>query len=266
MILNESYKKRLQELAGILPEDLNDEGVIKTKKGYKFDFAKDTKKDIISLSFANGRSNKKVMNQTQVQYYFAYKYNEGQKDTEFLKMIKKMDQGLDPENLRLMINKAVIGFDHNFKLNEFDTIIYPKSSSLIIKEIATQCKDKSGVAEMLPDAFIKTLSSEVGIDYDAINKLPEKERDRLMKYMDRVKQKEGNFSIKNVFSWYRKYIKDFIIFNSEQDRRVFNMIVGKRVLLIDDYRTTGTTLREMINQLVQLLPREIVAFVFIKVS
>jgi hypothetical protein len=240
------------------------EGVSVDGDGYKFDFSGDKPGDIMSLSFSNKRTVTRKNSGVPYSYYYAYEFD-SQNDKNLLKAVKMLDDRIDPEKAKLMVNKAVMGLNKNYQLNTFDTIVYPKSGSIVLKEMAKQANDKSGNALMVPDAFVKADRSDIKFDMEKIDKLPEKTKKQVLKMIDNIKNSDGEFKLKEIYARNRKFIKDFVIFNSEDDRRTHNAIAGKKVLLIDDYRTTGTTLKEMMSQLVKLGPSEIVVFLMIKV-
>jgi hypothetical protein len=240
------------------------EGVQVIDGKYHLDFSGDKDGDIMSLSFSDKRTSIRKMEGVPYSYYYAYEFD-SQKDKDLLKAVKTLDDRIDPEKAKMMVNKAVIGLSSKHPLNQFDTIVYPKSSSVVLKEMASQADKKSGNATMIPDVFVKAGRSDIKFDMEKIQKLPESTRKQVMKVIDSIKTGDGEFKLKEIYSRYRKFVKDFIIFNSEEDRRTHNAIVGKKVLLIDDYRTTGTTLKEMMSQLAKLQPSEIVVFLMIKV-
>jgi orotate phosphoribosyltransferase-like protein len=60
--------------------------------------------------------------------------------------------------------------------------------------------------------------------------------------------------------------KDFLIFNQENDRRLYNAVEGKKIILVDDYRTSGTSSKEMLRQLIDLGAKEILIFNLIKLG
>jgi len=240
------------------------EGVTKQDDGFRFDFSGDKEGDIMSLKFPNKRMVKRTTDGVPYSYYFAYEFDSVQ-DKDLLKAIKSLDNSIDTDSIEMLVNKAVIGLDNAVKLNTFDTIVYPTSSSVILKEMGDKAHTKSGNTVLIPDAFVKAARTEINFDFEKINKLPESTKKQVLKMVDAVKSSDGEFKLKEIYARYRKFINDFIIFNSEDDRKVHNAIVGKKILLIDDYRTTGTTLKEMRNKLIELQPSEIVMFLMIKV-
>jgi len=240
------------------------EGISTDGTSYKLDFSGDKEGDIMSLKFSDKINPHRKMDGVTYSYYFAYEFDSAL-DKELLKSIKMLDDKIDPKEAEMFVNKAIIGLDHREKLRTFDTIVYPKSSSIVLGEVAKQANAKSGNAEMIPDIFVKASRDDISFDYEKINKLPDGTKKQVLGVIDKIKTGEGVFKLKEIYSRYRKFISDFLKFNSEEDRHTYNAITGKKVLLIDDYRTTGTSLKEMMSQLVKLQPSEIVVLILIKV-
>jgi orotate phosphoribosyltransferase-like protein len=160
----------------------------------------------------------------------------------------------------------VIGIDEKYKLSSFDAIIYPRSSSKILTVFAEQLAKKSGVAELVPDAFVKASNDEIKFDWEKIENIKdERTKKSVMKVVDSIKNNKSEFKMKEVYPPYRKFVSEFLIFNNEDSRRVFNLIKGK-VLLVDDYRTSGTSLKQMMELLFKYSPDFLLSTILIKIS
>jgi hypothetical protein len=254
---------RIKRFEEYLAENTN-EGVSVNGEKFDLNFGSESPTDIMSLAFSKTKPRKMVKDGVQYSYYFAYTFDNDQ-NKDFLKSVKMMDEKISPTDLSLMLNKAVIGINRLFPLNEFDTIIYPQSSSIVLKELAAKVAEKSGNAESFPDVFLKKAGKDLQLDVDKVETLPEANKKEVYQALEKVRSKE-NFKIKEIRARYRKFFKDFLIFNNEDDRRLVNAITGNRIILIDDYRTSGTTIKEMLEKLIELGPAEVVIFVLIKVD
>lgn len=240
------------------------EGVRREGEVYKLDFSSDADGDIMSLKFSNKRRRKMKSGASVYEYYYAFEFDS--EDKNFLESLKLLDDRISPEEAKMLVNKAVMGFDHTFNAASYDTIVYPQSSSVILKKLATQLHNKAGNAYTIPDSFVKAARSEINFDYKKIETLQPDTKKEVERVIRKIKKDEGTFRIHTVWSKYRKFIQDFIIFNKDQDRKVFNSITGKKVILLDDYRTSGTTLREMMKSLLALKPEKITVFILVKVK
>jgi hypothetical protein len=241
------------------------EGVRKDGESYVFDFKNDLDSDLMSLKFTNRSSRNMTRGNTIYTYYYCYEF-ENDKDRELLKNIKIFSDIIDTNHSELFIKKAIQGLDHRHKLNQFDCIIHPKSSSLLLSKFAKYCNDKSGASVLIPDTFIKVEKSGINFDYEKINAISnEGTKKQIYKAIEKIMSTNDPFKMKEIYAPYRKFIKDFLIVSTE-DKRVNNLIKGKTVLLIDDYRTTGTTLKEMMNMLIDLEAKRVVICVIIDVK
>ena len=239
------------------------EGLRKEGDVFKLDFSGDREGDLMSLKFNSHRRKIVNVNGTECETYHAFSIDNENKD--FLVSLKYFDDKISEAEIHQLINKAVIGFDHEFNAASYDTIVCPKSSSKVLVELADQLYKKSGNATLIPDSLVKLERSEIKFDDEKIEKLPEKTKKEVKKMIERIRNGEGDFKLKSVFSRFRKFLSDFMVFNSENDRKIFNSIVDKNVILVDDYRTSGTTLREMKKQLLKLHPKKITVFILIDV-
>ena len=242
------------------------EGVRQEGDQLIFDFTGDKEGDLMSLSFSSGRSRIQKKGNTEYEYYYAYELpykQQGARDLVY--KLKSMDDTLSKDSIQLLVNKAVIGVDSVHNLSSFDTIIYPKSSSKILTAFAEQLQRKSGVAKLVPDSFVKASREQIKFDWNKIENLDPKTKSAVTKITDTIRGAEGEFKMKEIFAPYRKFISDFLVFNSEESKEVFNSIAGKKIILVDDYRTSGTSLKQMIDILVRYEPEYILAVILVKI-
>jgi hypothetical protein len=244
------------------------EGVRKTGTSYEFDWMTDLPEDLMSLKFKKyrGRTVKMSGSDMTYTYYYAYQIKKSDNSTDLLYAIKTLEDSVDPKDLMMFINKAVMGFDSTFGTSNYNAIIAPKSSSTILDAIVDQMSAKSGASQVFSDAFVKAASTDIKLDMEAVNKLPEKTRKDVEKAFKKATDPSKPFKIKEVWSPHRKFFKDFMLFNSENDRRFYNAVEGQKVILVDDYRTSGTTLKEMLDKLSEAGAAEVAVFILIKVG
>ena len=249
-------------------EQFVEEGVRKTDGGYEFDWMTDLPDDLMSLRFSkySGRTQKVAGTDTTYTYYYAYHLDKSASSTDLMKAIKTLESSISTKDLQMFVNKAVMGFDSTFGSTNYSAIVSPESSSLVLKELTSQLAKKSGVAELFNDSFVKAASTDVKLDVEKVDKLPENTKKEVMRMFGKVTQPGRPFKIKDIFSSHRKFFKDFILFNTEKDRHLVNSVEGQDVILVDDYKTSGTTIKEMIKQLSDAGAKHIVVFVLIKLG
>lgn len=248
-------------------EDWIKEGVRKEGDSYQFDWKTDLPGDIMSLKLSKSRSREMKLPgyDTTYTYYHAYTIQKSTDSTDLMKAIKKLDAG-DEKDIKTFINKAVVGFDQTFGSSNFNSIVSPKSSGIVLDELVEQLKMKSGVAHLFKNSFVKAVSTDIKLDMDKVEALPPLTKSQVLKAFVKETQPGKEFKIKEVFSRYRKFFKNFIVFNTENDREFFNAVEGNDVILVDDFKTSGTTTKEMIKQLADAGARKIVIFILIKLG
>lgn len=242
------------------------EGIQKSGDLFTFDWNTDQPEDLMSLHFKKYQGRKQKLGATEYSYYYAYQLDKSEHSTNLLKSIKMMDDNVSSRDIQQLISKAILGFDSIFGSNTFNAIIVPQSSSLILTELSDQLAKKSGVSILFPESFVKAASTDIKLDHVKVDNLPEKTKKEVYRSFTKATNPNLPFKIKDIFSRYRKFFTDFIIFNSQDDRKLFNAVQGQRVILIDDYRTSGTTIKEMIKQLADVGAVEVIVFVLIKLG
>jgi len=255
----------IKKFADWLNEAKIKEGIRKKLGGYEFDFSDDLPEDIMPLKFRPYRGKTMKDGETTYRYYFAYVLDKSVDSTDLMVAIKNMESSISNEDINLLIKNAVLSFDNQFKTNEYDTIVSPKSSGQILTKLTEFIHDKSG-AELFSDAFVKAVSTDIQLNMDKVEKLPERTKKEVLRSFVKAQNPEIPFKIKNVYSRYRKFFKDFLVFNQSNDEKLFNAVEGKKVILVDDYRTSGTTTKEMLRQLIDLGAQEVAVFNLIKLG
>lgn len=248
-------------------ESFIEEGIQKKGDKYEFDWFTDHEDDLLNLKFKKYRGRVQIVegSDTKYSYYYAYTMPKSEFSTDLLKAIKTLENSVAQKDLDQFINKAVMGFDNIFGSNNFNAIVSPESSSLILGKVAEQLEKKSG-SQLFSDAFVKAASTDIKLNMEKVDKLPEKTRKDVDRAFKKATDPSKPFKIKEIFSAHRKFFQDFIIFNKESDRKLFNAVNGQRVILIDDYKTSGTTIKEMLRQLADAGAAEVIIFVIIKIG
>lgn len=241
------------------------EGVRKSDNGYEFDFANDLVNDIMSLKFKPYKGKLLKDGETEYRYYYGYFLDKSDDSTDLMKDIKLLDDKISDNDLEMLVKKAVMGLNREFSTNTYDTIVSPKSSSKILTKVVEFLQAKSDI-QLFSDSFVKAASTDIKLDLEKLNTTPERIQKDVTRALDKIQKANEPFKIKTIFSRYRKFFKDFLIFNQENDRRLYNAVEGKKIILVDDYRTSGTSSKEMLRQLIDLGAKEILIFNLIKLG
>jgi hypothetical protein len=240
------------------------EGIRLRGNNIVFDFQNDLETDVIPLRFQ--KFNKSLSTRNGIKVYFGYRYQEGVNKDELVQVrdaIKTLDYSrLDKGSLQLMIQKAVNNF-LQVSDQDFDLIITPKSSSGLPNLIAQTFKQKLGQNVLLAnDSIVKSDIGDIKIDPVKAKKLSPEQRQNIEKVIHSA-SKSGSFKMKQIPIPMRRIIIDFMKFDSELDRKIFNALNNGRVLLIDDIYTGGSTFTEMTRIIQVSNPENITGFILL---
>lgn len=179
--------------------------------------------------------------------------------TDVLKALKKAD--FRDEDVAQFINRSAVYAYRLLRKQKVDVIVSPKSSSDLTKEFVNQIK-RRGNYDVIVDAFTKKKDiSKVEIDRDH-----PKITDKIIKSMERIlkrAEEQGHLSVKMFSVQHRKFIKNLF---DVADKRIYNKVAGKNVVVIDDVMTSGTTTKNIYDILRNNQAEEIVALTMFKAS
>jgi len=236
--------------------------------GFVFNWSDAKPDDVISLKLKPYRGRDLVFPNSDLHYtnFYAYQINRSEHSVDLLTKIKLMDDSIEEKDLTIFVNKAVNGFHRQFNIGKFDAIVSIQSSSKILAEVNNQLQEKAGNIPLFSEAFIKNASSEITIDQAGYDKLPPQSKEKIDQSLKLALKSPAGFKMKSVGPQFRKFFQNFLKFNKEEDRVLYNAVNGKRVIVVDDYKTSGATLHEMLRQLSEFGAAEVVVFVLVKLG
>jgi hypothetical protein len=232
----------------------------KETDSFDFDWSKDAPDEFINLKLQP--YNKKLSSKNNVDVYYAYKLNTSDKviKSDLRSSIKYMDSKISSKDIDLMISKAVNSFNSIEPLSSFDIIVTPKSSSGILHKLKLKLHAKAGTNTLISsDLFIKNTIDNIKYDEDKINKLSEENKQKVLALLNKVFS-EKDYKLRSIPPQYRKFILNFLSFNSDASKEFFNKLLGGKILIVDDIVTEGTTLKGIAELLDTVKPEKIVAF------
>jgi hypoxanthine phosphoribosyltransferase len=238
------------------------EGIKYNNDTDQFDFiwTKDAPSDLIDLKLQ--KYNKVLSTKNGNKVYYAYKFNKVQdkEKTQLRSSIKYLDDKINKRDIDTMLSKAINNFNSIEPISNFDIIITPKSSSKILEELKNKLQAKAGNNVLLSsDIFVKNTIDNIKFDEDKIDKLSNENKIKIKKILNKVFSKE-DYKLRSLPPQYRKYVLNFMKFNSEADKRLINAIINGRVLIVDDIVTEGTTIRNMVALLNSIGVEDVVSF------
>lgn len=144
-----------------------------------------------------------------------------------------------------------------------DVILYPKSSSPLLKRFVDLLHKTHPKVKFADEAFIKKIlkaEDEEGLlntDHPDWKKFAEKYPDTVIELKKSIKRliKGGTLELKNFYKQHAKFLKNFI--EMKDASNTLDQVIGKRVLVVDDVLSSGSTMLEMFRQLREFEPESI---------
>lgn len=219
------------------------EGIHIKDDQYVVDFNNDHSEDLIKF-FDTTTFNKNLDGDTVIIGIPIEKFNTKSKLVNDLKNLRN----IDPNVVSFIMSKILDNLDNQLDISSFDYIISPKSSSPLLKTFLDKLKSVTDKPVYVSDMFLKNDINNIWLDLDkAKNELNNKFYKKLIKDFEKIKNVEGRaMKLQPLTKFQRKYIKDLLIFNSDHENMLVDML-DKKVLVIDDIFTTGKTLNDIQN-------------------
>lgn len=197
---------------------------------------------------------------SRVLVYSVYQKETGPAVTNVLKAFKGKsdDLSMDNDQYDSFINRTAIFFAKELSKIPFDTVICMQSSSPLVKNVAekTLGKISNRSVKYLPDAIKKSIED---LQFNKPTSMSDAQANAMQKYVDKAKSL-GNFEIKKIPAQNRKFFSGFITIPEQITRS----IVGKDVVIFDDYLTSGATLDSLCVAMLEMNPKSITCFTILK--
>jgi hypothetical protein len=241
------------------------EGIRYNKETDFFDFIwkEDVPGDLIDLKLQ--KYNKLLSKKDGNKVYYSYKFNKDQtgKNPVLRKSIKYIDDKVSKKDVELMLSKAVVSFNSIVPLSSFDLIVTPSSTSKVLDLLRNFLHAKAGSNTLVSsDLFVKNTIDNIELDEEKLNKIEKSKQDQIRSILNKAFSKE-DYKLRSIPPRYRKFIFNFIKFNTESEKRILNAIVNGKILVVDDILTEGTTIKNIIKLLYSAGAEEIVSFVLL---
>ena len=164
---------------------------------------------------------------------------------DILKALKSANFN-DPE-VRQFINRSGLYGARIIRkfIDSPDIIVSPKSSSDLTKELALNIQSRTNY-----DFFIDSFQKTVDLDKIDIHRDDPRITDDIISSMEKTLKrgrKKGFISVKQFAPQHRKFVKDLF---EVLDENLYNKVIDKNVVIIDDVMTTGTTAKQIYDKLI----------------
>ena len=262
------------------------EGIIYNENSdtFEFDFNSNSEKCIESLDSCHSKMTiefsdlplEQIDIDMGITYYFGYQFvnndNASSKiRTKFFNSLRFSKDFATPENKRLFVVNALKKLHKHINVYTFDTIVYPKSRSYLNQYILKLLGNTVPNWEGYTIELFKRLPSEIEFDWkrwernmkDSEKYVNEAAWDNAKKAIQLLLDKIHNqeyFSIAESVrkNKYKPYFSSYLYFEDESKQRILDT---KKILLVDDVTTTGSTLFEAIKN-IRLLNQDAIIVIF----
>jgi pyrimidine operon attenuation protein/uracil phosphoribosyltransferase len=203
-----------------------------------------------------------------VTVWSVYLYKSGDESIKILKSLKYGEPyQVTEKQFNWWLHDTVDWLTGNLlRSKKYDTVLVPKSSSYLLKAFANEIKKLNPKLTVIEEAFmkreIKDIEAEIADlvdrDHPEYKNLNQENINRLFGSIRRELQKaesEGRpktLTVKNLYKPHQKFLKDFMKM-AEKDELI-EAIMGKKVLVIDDILSSGSTINDMCRQIKFLDP------------
>ena len=236
-----------------------DEGIIKKDSEFEINMLSDTEADIIATT----ETDIYTSNFKDNVYYFGYKFKPECPSTTrsaFIKWLKaKTFDNITPELESFIIKPLKVLYKEKLNNNNIDAIIAPRSNRSelvrIIKSILTDIMPRDTARCNIE--LVKNLPQKILFDWEEFNynytgEIGDYRYSQIYSYIENEVMPKIHsldyFSLaQNVKFKYRKYIQNYLTFESNTDEKLFKAIKNGNILIIDDIATSGSTLNEILK-------------------
>lgn len=205
--------------------------------------------------------------------YSMLSYVSSDMSSDILKSLKSGSPfGVNEKQLDALMKQVKDSVGVLIKKLKPDIIIYPKSSSKLLSRFVNDISSTYPSAKVLPEAFIKrALSAEdieplINTEHPAWKKFSEENPKSVHELKMSLKRqiKNGELELKKLFKPHLKFIRNFIELKDAYN--ILDEIIGKKVLVMDDILSSGSTMNEMIRQLRELEVAQISGLTLFKLT
>lgn len=203
-------------------------------------------------------------------YLFGYQFKPDVSSTvrtKFLHWIKGLDKSNMPTEFMIenLVEPPIIELNKIVNLSTFSCTLYPRSNRSDLTRIIQRCVVNS-IPNMNIESFelVKSTPKNIefnwkqfNLDYEGI--IEDHQYQQIKNYVDEILipkiHELDYFSIaQNVKYKYRRYIKNYLQFETHEQEELFQSLNGGNILILDDINTSGSTLTTILKYIKTLAP------------
>lgn len=239
------------------------EGVKYVAPAFEFNFEHDGEDDIIKLQ--GELKSSEVFDNT---YFFQYEFEKDTSSstrTQFIHALKFEQDLIGKDNIEKFISKALANLNKAVNLATIDVVIYPQSSSSLTKDIVDKIDYFTDADHYTKVEVVKKKIFEIDFNWEKFDKycdtksIPDNIKAIMKAKMEKMLvdiHQLDYFSIaRNIRDQkYKKFLKTIYKFYDEKTIAFLKTIKNKRILIVDDIYTSGTTIEQILKAYQMLDP------------
>lgn len=196
--------------------------------------------------------------------YSILNYIHSEETTHILTSLKgKGPYSYDDRQITHLLN-GIVGACKKLMIDlDPEVILYPKSSSPLLKRFVELLHKAYPKVKIADEAFVKSIIKAGDEDALINTKHPDWQKfsdnhpeavTELKKSIKRI-IKDGTLDLKHFYKRHAKFLKNFIEMKNASN--TLDQVIEKRILVIDDVLSSGATMHEMFRQLREFEPESI---------
>lgn len=157
------------------------------------------------------------------------------------------------------INRSAVYAAKIIREHDIDVIVNPISSSQLVSVLSKNIKERTHL-----DVFVDSFKKNPNVADIEIDRNHPKITEAIIKSMEATiarRAKAGTLSVKAFHPQHRLFVKNLF---SIVDEKTFKKVNGKRVVILDDILTSGTTIKNIADLLYEHGAAEVIALTIFK--
>lgn len=232
-------------------------GVRRDSDNYTFDYTIDLPDDIIDV--VPPKLYKSSLKNHIYWFGYQFKPNTSSKDrSDFIHYIKGLgDTKISDHELTQFIELPLGELHKQINMYNVDCIVYPLSnrSKLVNKILSVVNSYTSHDKKAASYQLVKSAPTEISFDWemftiengDDLNKYNQMKQYVETELLPKIHSLDYFSLAQNVKPKYRKYIKDYLGFISQEQLEAYSKLQAMNILVVDDINTSGATLDEILR-------------------